>query len=396
MIGDSANNRLQGMGGNDTLDGGVGGDDTLEGGDGADTFVYQGGHDVIVDYDADLDTIQLDLDTFTDAQIQTAFANAADGTTAGDVIVTFGANNFLTFKTALVEDIRQIVPSDGPFIPTAPARPPAWTVGDPHLQTLDGVGYDFHAVGEYVLLRGKAGGVLDGLFEVQSRMAKVEGVAGVSVNEAVAVRLGTQIVMIDAADANPVWIDGTNTTVADGAVLSVGSHLLTRTGNDYTIFYAGANDTLENGDAQVMISVRSGRLDIAIAASDEMASAVEGLLGDGDGNAANDIARADGTVLDRPLAYEDLYGGYRDDWRVTTDVQSLFTYDQGESLAGFYDADAPGQTVSVDDFDDAAVTDAQTLVESAGVTPGTLAYDNALLDFLLTNDAEFIESSADP
>jgi hypothetical protein len=230
-------------------------------------------------------------------------------------------------------------------------------------------------------LRGKEGGVLDGLFEVQSRMAKVEGVAGVSVNEAVAVRLGTQIVMIDAADANPVWIDGTNTTVADGAVLSVGSHLLTRTGNDYTIFYAGANDTLENGDAQVMISVRSGRLDIAIAASDEMASAVEGLLGD---------------VLDRPLAYEDLYGGYRDDWRVTTDVQSLFTYDQGESLAGFYDADAPGQTVSVDDFDDAAVTDAQTLVESAGVTPGTLAYDNALLDFLLTNDAEFIESSADP
>ena len=373
---------VSGNGGNDVLDG-LGGNDFIRGFSGDDTLIGSAGNDTI-DGGNGYDIAQFSV-------------NAADAT------IQFGGFGRATITSADGVDevlrIEELRFADGSVFqppPAPPATRPAWTVGDPHLQTLDGVGYDFHAVGEYVLLRGKEGGALDGLFEVQSRMAKVEGVAGVSVNEAVAVRLGTQIVMIDAADANPVWIDGTNTTVADGAVLSVGSHLLTRTGNDYTIFYAGANDTLENGDAQVMISVRSGRLDIAIAASDEMSSSVEGLLGDGDGNAANDIARADGTVLDRPLAYEDLYGGYRDDWRVTTDVQSLFTYDQGESLAGFYDADAPGQTVSVDDFDDAAVTDAQTLVESAGVTPGTLAYDNALLDFLLTNDAEFIESSADP
>lgn len=395
LIGDSADNRLQGMGGNDTLDGGVGGNDTLEGGTGSDTFVYQGGIDVIVDYDTLFDQVQLDLPGFTDQQIQAAFAGAVDNG-LGAIVVTFDASNKLIFNGALLEDVQAIVPSDGPFIPTAPVRPPAWTVGDPHLQTLDGVGYDFHAVGEYVLLRGKAGGVLDGIFEVQSRMAKVAGVDGVSVNEAVAVNLDGRTVMIDAADANPVWIDGTNTSVADGATVVLGDHLLTRSGSDYTIYYAGSNDLLENGDAQVIVSVRTGRIDIAVAASDEMAGAVEGLLGDGDGNTANDIALADGTVLLRPLAYEDLYGQYRDDWRVTTEAQSLFTYDAGETLAGFYDPDAPGQTIGLEDFDQATKDAAKAQVEASGLQPGTLAYDNALLDYLLTGDTEFIDSSADP
>ena len=395
LIGDGADNHLQGMGGNDTLDGGTGGNDTLEGGTGSDTFVYQGGHDVIVDYDTLFDDVQLDLPSFTEQQIQAAFAGAVDNG-LGAIVVTFDASNTLTFNGALLADVKAIVPSDGPFIPTAPVRPPAWTVGDPHLQTLDGVGYDFHAVGEYVLLRGKAGGVLDGIFEVQSRMAKVTGVDGVSVNEAVAVNLDGRTVMIDAADANPVWIDGTNTVVADGAAVVLGDHLLTRSGNDYTIYYAGSNDTLENGDAQVIVSVRTGRLDIAVAASDEMAGAVEGLLGDGDGNTANDIALANGTVLLRPLAYEDLYGQYRDDWRVTTEVQSLFTYDAGETLAGFYDPTAPGQSMGIDDFGQEAKDAAKAQVEASGLKPGTLAYDNALLDYLLTGDAEFIDSSADP
>ena len=128
--------------------------------------------------------------------------------------------------------------------------------------------------------------------------------------------------------------------------------------------------------------------------SDTLAGRLEGLLGDGDGDPANDIARADGTVLERPLAFEDLYGGYRDDWRVDTEGDSLFTYDAGETLAGFYDPAKPGSLTTIDDFDPADLASAQQAADAAGLTPGTLNYDNAVLDFLLTNDEGFIDSAA--
>ena len=50
------------------------------------------------------------------------------------------------------------------------------------------------------------------------------------------------------------------------------------------------------------------------------------LVGDGDGDSANDVAFGDGTIVERPFAFEDLYGQYRDDWRVADEADSLFTY----------------------------------------------------------------------
>ena len=42
-----------------------------------------------------------------------------------------------------------------------------------------------------------------------------------------------------------------------------------------------------------------------------------------------------------------------------------------------------------------AVDDAaRNAVENAGLTPGTVAFENALIDFLLTDDVAFIESSS--
>lgn len=99
-------------------------------------------------------------------------------------------------------------------------------------------------------------------------------------------------------------------------------------------------------------------------------------------------------MLERPLAFDDLYGGYRDDWRVDSEPDSLFTYDTGESLAGSYDPSKPGSVTTVDDFDLADQQAAQQQAEAAGLTPGTVNYDNAVLDFLLTGDQSFVESAA--
>jgi len=154
------------------------------------------------------------------------------------------------------------------------------------------------------------------------------------------------------------------------------------------------------GDARLNVIVRDGFVDLSVQISADMGGQVEGLLGDGNGNPDDDIALANGTVLERPLAFEDLYGNeegtnpnLRDDWRVTTEEQSLFTYDAGETLEGFYDPDAPGGGPT-DGFTEEQVSAAQQAVETAGLTPGTLAFENAVQDFLVAGDDRFIESSS--
>lgn len=180
-----------------------------------------------------------------------------------------------------------------------------WIAGDPHLMTLDGVGYSFQAVGEYVLLR--EAGVANG-FEIQARFEALG--AAVSVTTAVSTRVGSDTVMIDASD----------------------------------------------------------------------------------GNLNKDVALANGTPLAHPFVAAELYGIYRDDWRVDIVAEMLFNYNSDETLAGFYDADFPGAAIMLDMFAPAEVTTAELLASQAGLTVGTANFKNAVLDYLLTSDTGFITS----
>jgi hypothetical protein len=296
-------------------------------------------------------------------------------------------------------------PDVGTPPPPPPPTPIAWTVGDPHLLTLDGVGYDFHAIGEFVLLRGTADGAFSD-FEIQSRMGPVldsndQPVPNVSANIAIAAHIGNgSKVMIDAADVSPLSVNGAARQIDDGSSITVDNDQIFRDGDMYTVVFAGADGKVGAGDARLNVIVRDGFVDLSAQISADMAGQVEGLLGDGDGNPDDDIALADGTALARPLAFEDLYGNdagtnpnLRDDWRVTTEGQSLFTYDAGETLEGFYDPAAPAGGPA-DGVSPEALSAAQQAVEGAGLTPGTLAFQNAVQDRLATGDDRFIASSS--
>ncbi|MDU8912152.1 nidogen-like domain-containing protein [Aestuariicoccus sp. MJ-SS9] len=273
-------------------------------------------------------------------------------------------------------------------VPLQPEDAGGWVAGDPHLSTLDGVGYDFQAAGEYVLLRGT-----ESDFEIQARMVPVAD--NVSVNAAVATNLGGTAVMIDATDEVPLHIGGVPTEIEDFGFVEVGDDRVYREGDTYTVVYAGADGVVGDGDSQLIVTVREDRVDLDIRLNDALLGSLEGLLGDGDGDASNDIALADGTPLARPLVFEDVYGQYRDDWRVTSAEQSLFTYDEGESLAGFYDEDFPGAAVSLDDLDPELLAAAEEAATNAGLTPGTPNFENAVLDFALTGDSSFLESAVE-
>lgn len=402
LVGDDRDNRLEGRGDDDFLSGN-GGDNTLNGGDGVDSFVVGSGATVIEDFEPGTDLLLADLaslgglgeqdfvDALRDAQAETGGARAI-----------FTATDSVTFEGLTTQEVASIADTLDLGVPSPPPPPPtpaAWTLGDPHLLTLDGLGYDFHAVGEYVLLRGPAGEDVGG-FEIQSRMTPATDDQGaeldnVSVNAAIAMRAANgDAVMIDSDDAAPLSVNGTAVNLADGDAQDVGNDRIFRDDDTYTMVFAGTDGILNEGDTQVAVVVHDARVDLSVRISETLADRVEGLLGDGDGNIANDIARADGTVLARPLAFEDLYGGYRDDWRVDAEGDSLFTYDAGESLADFYNPSKPGAVTTLDDFDAADLAAAKQAVEASGLTPGTLNYDNAVLDFLLTDDQGFIDSAA--
>lgn len=104
------------------------------------------------------------VDALRDAQAETGVARAI-----------FNATDSVTFEGLTPQEVASIADTldlDAPVAPPPPPTPAARTLGDPHLLTLDGLGHDFHAVGEYVLLRGQAGEALGG-FEIQSRMTPV-------------------------------------------------------------------------------------------------------------------------------------------------------------------------------------------------------------------------------
>src|SRR6056297_2091954 len=411
LVGSAENEQFEGGGGSDTISGGGGddtlaggeGDATLNGGSGSDIFFVGNGRTVIEDYNAAEDSLDFSFTGLGLVGRNDALANASDN--LGETTVNLDTGGTLIFGNLTVAEVQALADPDAGTPPPPPTTPIAWTVGDPHLLTLDGVGYDFHAIGEYVLLRGTSGGNYSD-FEIQSRMGPVldsggEAVPNVSANIAIATRLGNgSEVMIDSADVGPLSVDGVTQTLADGDAIDVGSDLIVRDGNMYTVIFAGADGNVGAGDARLNVIVRDGFVDLSVQISADMGGQVEGLLGDGNGNPDDDIALADGTVLARPLAFEDLYGNeagdnpnLRDDWRVTTEEQSLFTYDSGETLAGFFDPDAPGGGPT-DGFTEEQVSAAQQAVETAGLTPGTLAFENAVQDFLVAGDDRFIESSS--
>lgn len=111
LEGGAGNDRLSGGGGKDWLDGGTG-NDRLIGGGGADDFVFGAGmgHDIIVDFSDDIDTLRLNGDlwsgTLTASQLIETFSFILDGA----VVFDFGGGNLLTLnnltdKTVLLNDL---------------------------------------------------------------------------------------------------------------------------------------------------------------------------------------------------------------------------------------------------------------------------------------------------
>lgn len=109
LIGNGGDDHLYGDNGGDRLEGGIG-NDVLGGGGGPDTFVFTSGQDLILDFQDDADTIELDSDLWGGTPLSAAEVLAYASVVDGDVVFDFGNGNTLTIEnftniSALEDDL---------------------------------------------------------------------------------------------------------------------------------------------------------------------------------------------------------------------------------------------------------------------------------------------------
>ncbi|MFB2553699.1 nidogen-like domain-containing protein [Ensifer soli] len=262
----------------------------------------------------------------------------------------------------------------------APTIPETWrnttTFGDPHLVTLDGLQYDFQAVGEFVFAESVAGAPL--MVQIRTEAAG----PAVSSTTALATAIGANRISYDV-HTNTLLVNGAATTI-DPSVGSI------QVGEGRIYLSADGVYQVEYPDRQTALIFvdRGDFLDLNLALDPARAGQFRGLVGDFNGSTGNDFALRDGTVLGGTLTFETMYGNYANSWRIS-DSESLFTYGAGQSTGTFTNPAFPAQQVTLDQFPAALVAAAIAEAAAAGITNPSLQRA-AALDFLLTGNSAYL------
>jgi hypothetical protein len=243
------------------------------------------------------------------------------------------------------------MPCGGPALPAADVQTirrwilggTPYTLGDPHIRTIDGTNYDFQAAGEYTYLR-------DPGFELQVRHMPHETAAPLGPNPhtgltscvslvgAVAVQTGRHRITYQP---DGLTVQGTKRLRIDGKVVEMPTRELALS-NGARIIRVGSGFRMDIPDG-TSFEVRPFWGDY-LSVRFKSTRATEGLGGKISGNQWLPQLR-DGSFLGpRPKSfaqrYEDLYSAFGRSWAVT-DANSLFDYETGTSPASFQLADWP-------------------------------------------------------
>ena len=259
--------------------------------------------------------------------------------------------------------------------------PPACVRGDPHIDTWDARAFSPQVAGEFVVAEAVAGEP----FTLQVRTEPYGGsvCSNVSVVTAVATKLGDASIFIDGP-TREVRVDGNLVDLRVGETMSFSdSARLERASEDFFgLYYPGGVEVGVVADGRWM--------DVAVSVAPGRATEIRGMLGTPDGNPDNELVLRDGTVLDYPLAWDELVTTYVDAWRVAPS-ESLFFYEAGEDTATFTVMGYPSSQATVDDLPVDVREQAEAVCSDAGVS-GAVAFDDCVLDVGCTGIDEIAES----
>jgi hypothetical protein len=203
---------------------------------------------------------------------------------------------------------------------------------------------------------------------------------GVSFIDQTAFMLGADRITIDRTRSDPLWINGAPVVLQPGQFVPLAGGTIYNI-NQYeyiAVAKTGEQVIVDNEDTSVYL--------------DGHTQDVTGLLGNADGNPANDLQLPDGTTLSQPLSFAQLYDTFASDWRVTT-LNSLLDYGPGENTNTYTNLNFPPAPVSLSDLPQNLVQQAELAVTQLGIT-NPVDEQNAVLDYILAgsqaaqNDAQ--------
>lgn len=247
--------------------------------------------------------------------------------------------------------------------------------GEPHLKTFDQRSYDFQAVGEFVGARDPAGD-----FEIQMRQEPWSTSRYVSLNSAIAMRVGGQKVEMRRQDFNlKLLIDGKeapfqNQKLQDGDI-KIDKHDFVQV-------------TWKDGSTAAVEVINTFGIDLYIRPADERKSKLVGILGNFNAEGDDDLFLQGTNTLVDPY-FEQLYPKYADSWRVTNET-SLFTYDTGKTTTSYTDRTFPEKYINPADLPNASI--AEQFCKQQGITDQTLL-SACTLDVGLSGRPEFAYSA---
>jgi hypothetical protein len=248
--------------------------------------------------------------------------------------------------------------------------------GDPHLVTYDGTRYSFQAAGEFVASDDPQGG-----FQVQVRQEPIPGSRLVSVNTAVALDVAGDMVELRRGDRVPVL-------VVDGTVRSEPQVGLPGGGEARQVTTARGPVTLvtwPDGSSITARPISLWGLHLTVQPAEPRAGRLEGLLGDFDGDPANDVRPRGGDPLPLPPAFDSLYRTFADSWRIDA-TSSLFSYQAGTGPQTYHDPTFPDRNVTVAELPNRDW--AAEICRRAGVTEAG-ALEACTLDVGVTGQPDF-------
>ncbi|HMU87938.1 MAG TPA: cadherin-like domain-containing protein, partial [Agitococcus sp.] len=289
------------------------------------------------------------------------------------------AEAVVTVDVAITESLvyTPIVPDEAPFDFNPTENDYGYAQGDPHMYTFDGVAYEFQAVGEFTFVQG------DG-YEVQIRTEAINNrVSGVT---ATAMKFGDDVVGIYSKAANRLVINGAAVELASGVSIKVGTGYVSRQGDTYEI-----ND----GAGHLVLVDSTAGYDFVRMPVPKNQS-VTGLLGNANDSHNDEFILRDGTQLDSNIPESTIYTTFANSWRVDNST-SLFVYGAGESTATYtnlnFPVDGVGNGDWRQDFEPNIVAWAEQIALDYGLARGTVVFENAVLDIVVSGNADIIQQT---
>lgn len=242
-------------------------------------------------------------------------------------------------------------------------------------------------MGDFVLTQSTTGEVV-----IQSRQEAWESRPGVSINTAVAMTVAGDTLEFYLDPEPTLLVNGTVTDLPDGALdlsqggVVTGSITQSTVGSEVTTPNDFQIDWPDGTTAARVLLKRDSYLDIGIVRLGGELT-FEGVLGNLDGDAGNDIQIRDGNVVEQP-ANDNKVRRFANSWRVPAS-DSLFS--RGEAPVPV--AGAAEAMLTPEDLDPADVEAAQQSCEDAGIED-PLALETCVYDVAATGDEVYVESAA--